>query len=258
MSIFAHMQWSELIEWISSDEARKVVGNPRIFQPGSILLHANERVNGFYILTHGNISAQLSHGGTLELSAPTCVGEFGFLGQNPAIATVQCLSEVHASFIDKSCLLALSEVNHHMSIELMLLISKMALERWGGRYHDRYVALVAHDNKKGELIEFVRHHRAFFESRNIIATRTTGQRLSGELNLRIARTSLSGPMGGDQEIGGLVSNGLIEAVFFFRDPAWSAPHLSDVNALVRICEVHNVPIATNMSTAESMIVGLGS
>ncbi|MFM7727517.1 MAG: methylglyoxal synthase, partial [Flavobacteriales bacterium] len=211
------MQWSELIIWLSSEAARPVVGNPRVFQPGSILLHANERVGGFYVLASGKIVAQLTHGGTLELSAPTCVGEFGFLGQNPAIATVECLSEVKAYFIDKACLLALSEVDHHTSIELMLLISKMALERWGGRYHDKYVALVAHDNKKGELIEFVRRHQSFFESRNVIATRTTGQRLSKELNLRIARTTLSGPMGGDQEIGGLVSNGLIEAVFFFRD-----------------------------------------
>jgi len=138
-------------------------------------------------------------------------------------------------------------------MELMFMLSKMALERWGGRYHDRYVALVAHDSKKSELIEFVRKHRAYFESRNIIATRTTGQRISTELNLSLARTTLSGPMGGDQEIGGLVSNGLIEAVYFFRDPAWSAPHLSDVNALVRICEVHNVPIATNLATAELMV-----
>jgi len=135
----------------------------------------------------------------------------------------------------------------------MFLLSRLAIDRWGGRYHDRYVALVAHDNKKAELIEFVRENRAYFETRNIIATRTTGQRLSSELNIRIARTTLSGPMGGDQEIGGLVSNGLIDAVFFFRDPAWSAPHLSDVNALVRICEVHNVPIATNLATAKLMV-----
>jgi methylglyoxal synthase len=247
------MEWNDLISWLSSHEARSVLGNARVFHKGSILLHANERVNGVFVLVKGNITAQLSHGGTLELQAPTCVGELGFLGQNPAIATVECTNEVEAYFIDRGCLFALSEVNQSMAMELMLVLSKLALERWGGRYHDRYVALVAHDNKKSELIEFVRRHRDFFEKHNIIATRTTGQRLSKELNIRIARTTLSGPMGGDQEIGGLVSNGLIEAVFFFRDPAWSAPHLSDVNALVRICEVHNVPIATNLATAELMI-----
>lgn len=247
------MEWSELTAWFTSDAARKVVGNPRLFQKGSILLHANERVNGAFVLVRGSIIAQLNHGGALELNAPTCVGELGFLGQNPAIATVECTSEVEAYFIDRGCLFGLSEADPRMAMELMFMLSKMALERWGGRYHDRYVALVAHDSKKSELIEFVRKHRAYFESRNIIATRTTGQRISTELNLSLARTTLSGPMGGDQEIGGLVSNGLIEAVYFFRDPAWSAPHLSDVNALVRICEVHNVPIATNLATAELMV-----
>jgi methylglyoxal synthase len=253
MPTFVTMEWSELISWLSTDAARKVLGNARVFHKGSILLHAYERVNGFFVLVNGKITAQLSHGGALELHAPTCVGELGFLGQNPAIATVECTTEVEAYFIDKGCLFALSEIDQRKAMELMFLLSKLALERWGGRYHDRYVALAAHDNKKAELIEFVRKHRSYFESRNIIATRTTGQRLSGELNIRIARTTLSGPMGGDQEIGGLVSNGLIDAVFFFRDPAWSAPHLSDVNALVRICEVHNVPIATNLATAERMV-----
>jgi methylglyoxal synthase len=247
------MEWTEMINWLSTETARSVVGNARVFHKGSILLHAYERVNGLFVIVKGSITAQLTHGGTLELQGPTCVGELAFLGENPAIATVECTTEVEAYFVDKGCLFALSEIDQRKAMELMFLLSRLAIERWGGRYHDRYVALVAHDNKKAELIEFVRNHRAYFESRNIIATRTTGQRMSSELNIRIARTTLSGPMGGDQEIGGLVSNGLIEAVFFFRDPAWSAPHLSDVNALVRICEVHNVPIATNLATAERMV-----
>lgn len=250
------MKWNELIAWFSGDAARTVLGNPRVFKKGSILLHAKESVNGVFVLIKGNIYAHLTHGGSLVLSSPTCVGELGFLGQNPAIATVECMSEVEAYFLDRGCLLALSEINPRLSMELMLLLSKMALERWGGRYHDRYVALVAHDGKKAELISFVARHRDFFETHNIIATQTTGKRIVSDLGLNISRTTLSGPMGGDQEIGGLVSNGLIEAVFFFRDPSWSAPHLSDVNALVRICEVHNVPIATNVSTADSMIAGM--
>lgn len=247
------MEWIELIDWFSTAEARSIIGNPRVFHQGSVLVHANERVNGVFLLAKGEINVQLSHGGMLYLIAPTCVGELGFLGENPAIATVECKTEVEAYFVDKQCLYALNALDSKRGMGLMFLLSKLALGRWGGRYHDRYVALVAHDGKKAELVDFVKRHKTYFESLNIIATSTTGKRLAAELNLRIARTTLSGPMGGDQEIGGLVSNGLIEAVFFFRDPAWSAPHLSDVNALVRICEVHNVPIATNLATAELMV-----
>jgi methylglyoxal synthase len=248
------MEWNELTTWLTSEPVRKVLGNPRVFRQGSILLHAHEQVNGVFVLTKGDIMAQLAHGGMLALQAPTCVGELGFLGHNPAVATVECKSEVEAYFIDRGCLFALNEIDHHKGMELMLLLSRMALERWGGRYHDRYIALVAHDDKKAELVDFVRRHRDYFERHNLIATSTTGKRLTAELGITIARTTLSGPMGGDQEIGGLVSNGLIEAIYFFRDPAWSAPHLSDVNALVRICEVHNVPIATNVATAELMVM----
>ena len=97
------MEWNDLISWLSSHEARSVLGNARVFHKGSILLHANERVNGVFVLVKGNITAQLSHGGTLELQAPTCVGELGFLGQNPAIATVECTNEVEAYFIDRGC-----------------------------------------------------------------------------------------------------------------------------------------------------------
>jgi methylglyoxal synthase len=250
------MEWNDLIQWFATNEVRHVLGSPRIFKPGSILVHANEKVNGIFVLTRGEIKAQLTHGGMLGLKAPSCVGELGFLGENPAIATVECKSEVEAYFIDRGCLFGLNAIDQQKGMELMLLLSKMALERWGGRYHERYIALVAHDNKKSELIEFVRRNRAFFEDKYIIATQTTGKRLSDELGINIARTTLSGPMGGDQEIGGLVSNGVIEAVFFFRDPAWSAPHLSDVNALVRICEVHNVPIATNRASADLMLEGM--
>lgn len=235
---------------------RAILGTPRIYPEGSELLRAEQQCNGLYVVEEGRFQAQLTHGGNLELQGPTSVGELGFLGQIPATATVVCSSQVKAYFIDRERLLALAEIDSAMTVELMLEFSKMAIDRWSGRYHDRYIALVAHDNKKADLVDFVLKNRAFFDAHHLIATRTTGQRLAAEIGINVARTTLSGPMGGDQEIGGLVSNGLIEAVFFFRDPAWSAPHLSDVNALVRICEVHNVPIATNVSTAETMIVGL--
>jgi methylglyoxal synthase len=247
------MNWKTIIAWFEEEKVRAILGTPRLYPHGSVLLRAEQQCNGLYVIVEGGLQAQMTHGGNLELQGPTSVAELGFLGQIPATATVVCTSEVKAYFIDSERLRALAEIDSNKTVNLMLELSKIAIDRWSGRYHDRYIALVAHDNKKSELIDFVKRHRAFFERHNLIATRTTGQRMSAELGINIARTTLSGPMGGDQEIGGLVSNGLIESVFFFRDPAWSAPHLSDVNALVRICEVHNVPIATNLATAELMV-----
>ena len=117
------MEWGELTNLFTSEEARRVVGSPRVFKQGSILLHANEHVNGLFVLAKGSISAQLVHGGSLQLTAPTCVGELAFLGQNPAIATVECTTEVEAYFIDKGCLFALSELDQRKGMEVMFLLS---------------------------------------------------------------------------------------------------------------------------------------
>ena len=115
------------------------------------------------------------------------------------------------------------------------------------------VALIAHDGKKRELVDFVSAHLTWFDNRSLVATGTTGGRIES-LGLKVERLA-SGPLGGDAQIAARITDGLLDAVIFFRDPMGKHPHEPDVNMLLRQCDVHNVALATNRATAELLIAG---
>jgi methylglyoxal synthase len=121
----------------------------------------------------------------------------------------------------------------------------------------RIVALIAHDKKKLDLIAFAKDHRDILAKFELIATGTTGSLLREKAGL-VVTPLLSGPMGGDQQIGAAVAEGRVLAVVFFRDPLTAQPHEPDVSALMRICDVHNVPLATNLAAAEAALDWLAS
>ncbi len=114
------------------------------------------------------------------------------------------------------------------------------------------IALIAHDQKKADMLEFVRAHVDFFRQQQLVATGNTGKLLSEQLGLTIERVT-HGPFGGDLIIGGRVAEGLVQAVLFFRDPLTAQPHEPDVSALMRVCDVHSIPLATNRATAEAVV-----
>lgn len=120
----------------------------------------------------------------------------------------------------------------------------------------RTVALIAHDKKKADIIEFARRRREWLSRFRLIATGTTGKVIADATGLEIERV-LSGPYGGDQQIGARVAAGEVDAVLFLRDPLTAQPHEPDITALLRVCDVHNVPLATNLATAELIIASLG-
>lgn len=117
------------------------------------------------------------------------------------------------------------------------------------------IALIAHDAKKSVLVQFVERHRDFFQRQSLVATGNTGTILNLQLDLSVECVA-HGPEGGDLIIGGRVAQGQIRAVLFFRDPLTAQPHEPDVSALLRVCDVHNVPLATNEATAEAVVVQL--
>ena len=114
------------------------------------------------------------------------------------------------------------------------------------------IALIAHDAQKDDMLEFVRLHLDFFRTQTLVATGNTGRMLQERLGLDVERVA-HGPQGGDLIIGGRVAEGKIEALLFFRDPLTAQPHEPDVTALLRVCDVHLVPLATNKATAAAVI-----
>jgi methylglyoxal synthase len=119
----------------------------------------------------------------------------------------------------------------------------------------RRVALIAHDHKKDDMVAFAQTHHAFLSQCDLLATGTTGGRLEKEVGLTVQRM-LSGPWGGDLQIGAQLAEGRVDAVIFLRDPMTPQPHEPDINALVRACDVHNIPCATNLATADLVMSAL--
>lgn len=114
------------------------------------------------------------------------------------------------------------------------------------------LALIAHDRKKEDMVQLIKAHAEDMTELDLIAARSTGQLAREKTKLKITLLQ-SGPMGGDQQIGALVANGEVDAVIFLRDVLTAHPHEPDVSALLRICDVHNVPLATNIATAEALL-----
>ncbi len=117
------------------------------------------------------------------------------------------------------------------------------------------IALIAHDKKKNEIIELAKSYQDVLKDYELYATGTTGTLIMGETGLKITRMK-SGPLGGDQQIGAMLADGEMDLVIFLRDPLTAQPHEPDVSALLRLCDVQRIPLATNMNSAIVMLEAL--
>lgn len=117
------------------------------------------------------------------------------------------------------------------------------------------IALIAHDKKKELMVDFCIAYKGILSKHNLCATGTTGNMVIEATGMDVS-LFLSGPQGGDQQIGARIAYNEIDLVLFFRDPLTAQPHEPDVSALFRLCDVHNIPLATNSATAEVLIRGL--
>ena len=122
---------------------------------------------------------------------------------------------------------------------------------------NRRLALIAHDNKKVDLVAWATFNRGSLARFDLIATRHTAQLVRDKVGLAIDEV-LSGHEGGDAQIAARIATHAVDAVFFFVDPLTAQPHDPDIRALLRVCNVHNVPLATNLATADFMIARLAS
>lgn len=117
------------------------------------------------------------------------------------------------------------------------------------------IALIAHDKKKNDMINLAIKYKDTLAKHELYATGTTGTLVMGETGLPIIRMK-SGPLGGDQQIGSMVAEGKLDLIIFLRDPLTSQPHEPDVSALLRLCDVQSIPLATNVKSAEIMLKAL--
>jgi methylglyoxal synthase len=117
------------------------------------------------------------------------------------------------------------------------------------------IALIAHDRKKDEMVNFVIAYEKVFQGNNLYGTGTTGTRIMENTNLNVHRF-MSGPLGGDQQIGALVAQNEMDLIIFLRDPLMAQPHEPDIIALLRLCDVMGIPVATNIATAEILVKAL--
>ncbi|MCL9814884.1 methylglyoxal synthase [Natranaeroarchaeum aerophilus] len=117
------------------------------------------------------------------------------------------------------------------------------------------VALIAHDDKKPDMIDLAQEHEELLEQYDLLATGTTGKRLMEETDLDVERKE-SGPLGGDMMIGAEVAEGILDGIVFLRDPLRAQAHEPDISALLRICDVHDTALATNLASAEYLLKGL--
>jgi len=114
------------------------------------------------------------------------------------------------------------------------------------------IALIAHDKKKDDMIRLAIQFRDVLEKHELYATGTTGTLVMGETGLHITRMK-SGPLGGDQQIGSMIAEGNLDLVIFLRDPLTAQPHEPDVSALLRLCDVQCIPLATNTHSADIIL-----
>ncbi len=114
------------------------------------------------------------------------------------------------------------------------------------------LALIAHDGKKDDLLRFATEHEGLLRRLRLVATATTGSLLAERAGLEVERVA-SGPLGGDLEIGAMIVRREVDGVVFFRDPLTAHPHEPDIQAVMKVCDVHDVPLATNRASAEILL-----
>ena len=231
------------------------------FEDGDAVAKVGRRGRAFSLLLEGALAVHDRNGEAIATLLPgDPFGEIGFLLDRPRVATLRAVRPGRALRVEGDDLDRWLDAHPAQARDFLLWLARRLAMRLSAQVHDtrRFVALVAHDSMKSKLVAFARAHRGQLEAFQIVATGTTAKVLLERAGLAVARSVASGPLGGDMAIGTLVSTGNVDALFFFKDPLTPQAHQADIEALSRLCDVHDVPLATNPATAEALLRGLAS
>jgi methylglyoxal synthase len=257
---------SELTQYFSVEEisAFSYYLKPRDIDANEILMAEGEPADCLMYLLKGHVRVLADNTQLSTIDIGGCFGESMFSDQGTRTASVQASEksvvvrftlEDYSSFISQNPSLAVKFKNYYIAIK-----ARHDDQTHGLLFRDnrKYLALIAHNEMKKSLADFVKLHVDDIGRFPLVATGTTGMMLYKETGLVLGKKVASGPLGGDQAIGTMVSTDNICGIIFFRDPLSAHPHHADIEALGRLCDVYQVPFATNPGTAEAILKYLRS
>ena len=233
-------------------------------EPNAILMAEGEPADCLMYLLDGNVRILADNTQISSIDIGGCFGESMFSEQGTRTASVQAIErslvatftlEDYSRFIAQYSTLAVKFKNYFIATK-----ARNDNQTHGLLFKDdkKYLALIAHNEMKKSLAEFVKLHVEDIGRFPLVATGTTGMMLYKETGLVLGKKVASGPLGGDQAIGTMVSTDNICGIIFFRDPLSAHPHHADIEALGRLCDVYQVPFATNPGTGEAILKYLKS
>jgi methylglyoxal synthase len=257
---------SELTQYFSVEEisAFSYYLKPHDIDANGILMAEGEPADCLMYLLEGSVRVLADNTQLSTIDIGGCFGESMFSDQGIRTASVQASEksvvvrftlEDYSLFISQNPSLAVKFKNYYIAIK-----ARHDDQTHGLMFRDnkKYLALIAHNEMKKSLADFVKLHVDDIGRFPLVATGTTGMMLYKETGLVLGKKVASGPLGGDQAIGTMVSTDNICGIIFFRDPLSAHPHHADIEALGRLCDVYQVPFATNPGTAEAILKYLRS
>ena len=245
----------------SKDEIQSLAEHLSIemIQPETILMHKGEFSDSMVFILEGLVQILDGERQLAIEKTGAIIGESLFSEEATRVADVQTIEtttvgrlSIHdfENFLNQNQPLALKYREYFRAIR-RARADQIAAENYTNKR--KYLALIAHNNMKGSLMEFCSMHTNKLEKFPLIATGTTGSMLYKKTGLCLSQKVASGPLGGDQAVGTLISTQNICGVIFFRDPLSSHPHHADIEALGRLCDVYQIPFATNPQSGEAIL-----
>lgn len=223
---------------------------------GETLIESGQSKTDLFVIQSGRVKITTPQGSELILTGPTIVGEQSLLTGRETNAKVQCIGNVSSTQLTPEKFWAYIQ-NETKGPEILKTLNRLQSDRLRNRFHSKpYIALVAHDGRKDDLVEVANKFSDYLSRQPLLSTKHTGDRMQNDVGLNISRVVHSGPTGGDQEVGTLVVEGLVQAVLFFPDPLTAQPHFMDVGALQRVCDVCHIPMASNKGSGIHLLKSL--